>query len=635
MKKLLLIAVTLWVGFVGTAAAQNHLSPAEATVYEGKKLADEGAWCWFADPRALHYENESGTINSSYVGYIDVHGAVKAVQYDFLKGRRSEVLVRSYFQPDDHNNPTFLVLPDERIMIFYSRHTDEPCFYYRISHAPGDITTLGEERKILTKDNTTYPSPFILSDDPEHIYLCWRGIRWHPTIARLSLPDENDEVKMDWGPYQMVQSTGARPYAKYYSNGKDRIMFTYTTGHPDNENPNWLYLNSVNIKTLQLEDVQGKVLSTIADGPFKVNRTEQHAVDYPVAVVDHTPGVRDWVWQVATDKQGHPVIAMVKISGDKTRHDYYYKYWDGQAWKEIFLAHAGGHFHQTQDIERCYSGGMAIDPAHPEVVYCSVPVGGAFGRVYEIVKYTVDVRSGDVKAEPVTRHSRKNNVRPYILPDSESSPLRLAWMHGDYFDWIVSSARPGYPTSVYGDFRWTEEPVDLDKGVVAGKCAAGGQMQEKGKGIKVDVPREWQKGDFTVFISVATDGMPLHGTVCEADGWSWAADSVSFKPCLTIGQKAVRSCNVLGTADSWSRYGRGTNGKWYPVVPYPRLALAVVSENGRLTTYVNGLVDQTIEGDCGLRRLVLDACNGRMESYTVYRRALNPDEIARLGSCRY
>ena len=433
----------------------------------------------------------------------------------------------------------------------------------------------------------------------------------------------------------MVQSTGARPYAKYYSNGKDRIMFTYTTGHPDNENPNWLYLNSVNIKTLQLEDVQGKVLSTIADGPFKVNRTEQYAVDFPVAVVDHTPGVRDWVWQVATDKQGHPVIAMVKISGDKTRHDYYYKYWDGQAWKEIFLAHAGGHFHQTPDIERCYSGGMAIDPAHPEVVYCSVPVSGAFGRVYEIVKYTVDVRSGDVKAEPVTRHSRKNNVRPYILPDSESSPLRLAWMHGDYFDWIVSSARPGYPTSVYGDFRWTEEPVDLDKGVVAGKCAAGGQMQEKGKGIKVDVPREWQKGDFTVFISVATDGMPLHGTVCEADGWSWAADSVSFKPCLTIGQKAVRSCNVLGTADSWSRYGRGTNGKWYPVVPYPRLALAVVSENGRLTTYVNGLVDQTIEGDCGLRRLVLDACNGRMESYTVYRRALNPDEIARLGSCRY
>ena len=156
----------------------------------GYQVAAEGAWCWFADPRALHYENKEGTINKTYIGYIDIHGNIKAMQYDFQKKEQEEVLIRSYFQPDDHNNPTFLVLPDERIMIFYSRHTDEPCFYYRVSRIPGDITTLGEEKRIETKNNTTYPSPFILSDDPEHIYLCWRGIGWHPTIAKLSLPDD-------------------------------------------------------------------------------------------------------------------------------------------------------------------------------------------------------------------------------------------------------------------------------------------------------------------------------------------------------------------------------------------------------------------------------------------------------------
>lgn len=153
--------------------AGSDKNVASSQVYE---VTSEGAWCWFADPRALHYENEKGTINKTYVGYIDIHGNIKAMQYDFKKKRQDEVLIRSYFQPDDHNNPTFLVLPDERIMIFYSRHTDEPCFYYRISRLPGDITTLGEEKVIKTKDNTTYPSPFILSDDPEHIYLCWRGI---------------------------------------------------------------------------------------------------------------------------------------------------------------------------------------------------------------------------------------------------------------------------------------------------------------------------------------------------------------------------------------------------------------------------------------------------------------------------
>ncbi len=117
----------------------------------GYQVAAEGAWCWFADPRALHYENKEGTINKTYIGYIDIHGNIKAMQYDFQKKEQEEVLIRSYFQPDDHNNPTFLVLPDERIMIFYSRHTDEPCFYYRVSRIPGDITTLGEKRGLKQK----------------------------------------------------------------------------------------------------------------------------------------------------------------------------------------------------------------------------------------------------------------------------------------------------------------------------------------------------------------------------------------------------------------------------------------------------------------------------------------------------
>ena len=158
-----------------------ELSPALSQPNFGNKgnvVTQEGAWCWFADPRALHYENAAKTINSTYIGYIDVHGNIKATQHNFLTGETNEVLIRSWFQPDDHNNPSFLVLPDERIMIFYSRHNDEACFYYRVSQKRGDITMLGEERRITTANNVTYPSPFILSNDPNHIYLCWRGINW-------------------------------------------------------------------------------------------------------------------------------------------------------------------------------------------------------------------------------------------------------------------------------------------------------------------------------------------------------------------------------------------------------------------------------------------------------------------------
>ena len=279
MKKIFVLFVALCaVASCGLKAQQS---------YSGHQLTEEGAWCWFADPRAVHYASEDGSINASYIGYIDVHGNVKAMQMDYNTGRRTEVLVRSYFQPDDHNNPTFLVLPDERVLIIYSRHTDEPAFYYRVSKYPGDISVLGEEKCIVTNHNTTYPSPFLMSDDPEHFYLCWRGLGWHPTIARLTLPDEDDNVQIAWGPYQMVQSTGARPYAKYYSNGKDKLYMTYTTGHPDNEWPNWLYFNVINLNPQQnsdgkvhvnptLEDIKGNHLSVIADGKFRVNKSAEY-----------------------------------------------------------------------------------------------------------------------------------------------------------------------------------------------------------------------------------------------------------------------------------------------------------------------------------------------------------------------
>ena len=180
----------------------QNVSAQTSETYSGTVIAEEGAWCWFADPRAIHYENEAKTINATWIGYIDVHGNIKATQYDWLSGHKTDVLIRSYFQPDDHNNPTFLVLPDERVLIIYSRHTDEAAFYYRISKYPGDITHLGEKKRLATANNTTYPSPFILSDDPTHWYLCWRGINWHPTIARLTMPDENDDVMFDFGPKQ-------------------------------------------------------------------------------------------------------------------------------------------------------------------------------------------------------------------------------------------------------------------------------------------------------------------------------------------------------------------------------------------------------------------------------------------------
>ena len=546
----------------------------------GYQVAAEGAWCWFADPRALHYENKEGTINKTYIGYIDIHGNIKAMQYDFQKKEQEEVLIRSYFQPDDHNNPTFLVLPDERIMIFYSRHTDEPCFYYRVSRIPRDITTLGEEKRIETKNNTTYPSPFILSDDPEHIYLCWRGIGWHPTIAKLSLPDDKDEVDVVWGPYQIVQSTGARPYAKYMSNGKDKIYLTYTTGHPDNELPNFLYFNYIDIKTLQLTDVRGTVLSTIADGTFKVNKTGDYAKQYPSTVVDN-PSERDWVWQIASDRNGNPVIAMVHISDNKESHDYYYAKWNGHEWKKTFLINAGGHFHQTPNLEKCYSAGMAIDPSNVNEVYCSLPVEGKYGKVYEIVRFIMSEDGEVISKEAVTKDSQLNNVRPYMIPASEGTPLRLTWMYGNYYDWIVSLQHPqGYSTGIACDFKGF--PDRKKKKMIAAS----------GKEIRFDPEKP-----FVLEQTITLGADNYQGCLLQLGDLEYYLNGETMKPEIRYKGKVYTSTNVLGTSACWKTQARGTGGKWYTPQKYGEVRLRMEYKKGVLCVYINDLLDQRIDFD--------------------------------------
>ena len=548
----------------------------------GYQVAAEGAWCWFADPRALHYENKEGTINKTYIGYIDIHGNIKAMQYDFQKKEQEEVLIRSYFQPDDHNNPTFLVLPDERIMIFYSRHTDEPCFYYRVSRIPGDITTLGEEKRIETKNNTTYPSPFILSDDPEHIYLCWRGIGWHPTIAKLSLPDDKDEVDVVWGPYQIVQSTGARPYAKYMSNGKDKIYLTYTTGHPDNELPNFLYFNYIDIKTLQLTDVRGTVLSTIADGTFKVNKTGDYAKQYPsTSTVVDNPSERDWVWQIASDRNGNPVIAMVRISDNKESHDYYYAKWNGHEWKKTFLINAGGHFHQTPNLEKCYSAGMAIDPSNVNEVYCSLPVEGKYGKVYEIVRFIMSEDGEVISKEAVTKDSQLNNVRPYMIPASEGTPLRLTWMYGNYYDWIVSLQHPqGYSTGIACDFKGF--PDRKKKKMIAAS----------GKEIRFDPEKP-----FVLEQTITLGADNYQGCLLQLGDLEYYLNGETMKPEIRYKGKVYTSTNVLGTSDCWKTQARGTGGKWYTPQKYGEVRLRMEYKKGVLCVYINDLLDQRIDFD--------------------------------------
>lgn len=630
-----------------TAVALAMLLPSQfisaqtTDTYSGSQIAAEGAWCWFADPRAMHFTSSDGTIDAAYVGYIDVHGNIKASM--FTDGKQQDVLMRSYFQPDDHDNPTFLALPDGRIMTFYTRHTDESCFYYRISEKPGDITRLGKEKKIVVQNNTTYPSPFILSDDPDHIYLCWRGIGWHPTIAKISMPDANDDVKIEYGPYQMVQSTGARPYAKYQSNGKDKIYVSYTTGHPDNEYPNWLYFNVININAQkgsdgtittnpQLCDLKGKVLSTISKGKFSVNKTDSYKSSYAATLIDAPTSYRDWVWQITLDKDENPVVAMVRISNDKNSHEYYYAHWNGQKWNLTDLANGGGRFHSS-NTEYCYSGGMAIDPDTINNVYISVPTVSATtgNKVYEIWKYVVADNGTVTNKIQITKNSDKNNVRPFVLPGSVGKNLRLCWMNGDYYYWLVCKNYPkGYPTSIMGDFKQNIPELPTLAPVLT---------DAKVHQITPESPCKYELDNadkFTLMLSWQLDENAYSGTMLKMGNLEYGIDKTSMKPYLKIGDKVYDSQSVLGTSDAWASNASGTDGKWY-LSKLKNFNTSIAYDGKTITVYRNGWIDQRIDLDetLKLENVEVGGFTGKLNSLTVYNNYLDQYAIRTLMKDNY
>jgi hypothetical protein len=125
-----------------------------ATVGAGndRQIMNNADWCWFSEPRVIHF---SGVHDSTYFGYVTNAGTINAGQYDH-ETKTLKTFTLGTFEPDDHNNPAIDVLRDGKIIVFYSRHNLDNSLRYRISSAPEDITTLGAERVLTTSGLTTY-----------------------------------------------------------------------------------------------------------------------------------------------------------------------------------------------------------------------------------------------------------------------------------------------------------------------------------------------------------------------------------------------------------------------------------------------------------------------------------------------
>ncbi|MDO4562751.1 MAG: BNR-4 repeat-containing protein [Clostridia bacterium] len=488
-------------------------------------LTNSGGWNWYVEPSGTHiqpgdaltqkYANYATggyefTRDCTYMGWVNDAGDVYVSEYDNTTGAYTTFELHHRLESDDHDNPAIVILPDGRIMAWYSMHTNDPYMYYRVSKYPENITEWNDEQyyychtNVTNDDNTynaTYPTVLpVTINGTDSIYVGWRGVHWKPTLAQFSIPDENGVCEVLMGQTQIANTSrwskddggkadsGLRPYTKYdYDYQRNRIHITYTYDHPDNTTTlNEIYYMYLSLRNDTLYTAMDEKLCVVprnndpSYGTYQWGvRVDDMKADYPELVVFSPNGEhrRGWTWDIKVNEAGEPCIVYVDITDtapkadgslpdsfpdtneDRSHHYYYYARWDTEEekWVTTFLTYGGKWFHENTVYERCYSGGITLDhnAADANVIFLALPTQGKYGNVFEIYRWESNDHGKTWSIqEPITQNSKVSNARPNVIynykqnEDGTHAGPRLLWIRGEYRYWMNFL----YKTGVMTDF---------------------------------------------------------------------------------------------------------------------------------------------------------------------------------------
>lgn len=416
-----------WLENLPVSPVHSSASFSGDEVSGGNLVAEDAAWCWFSDPRAIYHHGEREGI---YIGYINSKGNVMVQSFNLKSGKMGEFTLHQELQVDDHNVPALLVLPDGKLLAFYSEHNGN--IFMRKSKLAEDISEWEEEVILLQKDiknRYCYVNPVMLSDENNRIYLFGRNIVRNDKGTYADTRTYciySDDLGATWGKeLNILDNLGlnSRQYVKVASNDRARIDFLFTNGHPtqqENVSVYHMYYENGNFK-----QTDGSYISSFEkEEPVKINNVNKiHDAD------KESP--RAWIWDITLDKGNNPVVTYT-LYPSPTNHLYYHARWNGKEWIKNKIVDSGKYITILRPskklLEPHYSGGIVLDYNNPNTVFISREVNGTF----EIEKRVIE-ESGNQKIQPITSHSQVDNLRPYnVAKKTEGSPL-LLWMEGNYF----------------------------------------------------------------------------------------------------------------------------------------------------------------------------------------------------------
>jgi hypothetical protein len=388
--------------------------------------AEDAGWCWFSDPRAIYYKGKKEAI---YYGFINSKGDVRVKSIDLKTREEITHTLHASLQIDDHNVPTFLFLPDGKILTFYNHHNGD--IFMRRSKNAEDISEWDKEVVILKQDSVSrycYTNPIMLSGENNRIYLFGRNIVRNKEGAYLDTriygiySDDYGEIWSEEVNLLYNDGRNNPQYVKYTSNNKSRIDFLFTNGHPKLGSD--ISVHHIYYQEGYFRQTNGEKIGTFENLPISIKETDK--------IYDaNTTGVRAWVWDIALDKNDNPVVTYAQYP-DEHNHEYYYAKWDGSKWIDKKIVNSGSYITIIKPGKKIreahYSGGIVLDHNDPNNIYLSRTINNKF----EIVKCEVS-QGGNLKMHNITSNSHFDNIRPYIVDSNPSGTPVLLWMVGSYY----------------------------------------------------------------------------------------------------------------------------------------------------------------------------------------------------------
>ena len=423
------------------AFSQNSVGK-DIDPFQPFKIVEDGSWCWFQDERALLIDNKVVFTGVTSKGY----NTVSEWNLDDYSSKTT-VLTEGSLPADDHNVGSLMLRPDGKLLTVYAGHTIDEFVRYRTTTNPYDISKWTEEAAFAANGKVCYSNTYYL-EDADLTYNFFRGNGNNPHYM----------VSKDYGDSwtfggRLFEFPG-RSYLRYASDGKTRIHFITTDGHPRHMNNNIYHGYVENGNAYRSDGTLVGPLSTTENSKFKPS-------DFTM-VFDGDIDTREdigWTSDIQLDENGQPYFVFSVTKDPITRgerfnvekggfdHRYHYARWANGEWIEDEIAYAGSRLYPSENE---YTGLISLNPKDKNILYFSGDVHPVTGdpllvdgeRRYEIFRGERLNEESPWKFTPVTFNSKEDNIRPIVLADDNKEVVM--WLTGRY------TTYKDYQLKVYG-----------------------------------------------------------------------------------------------------------------------------------------------------------------------------------------